>query len=99
MIEFSYRKGVYMLVSAVTANSIQTVFSTGIKNQDIGIKKTLNSLQEIPETTEKDKISIFDSINEWKYFCHKQILEGKLDIIASLWKYFLKTQTFPKRYL
>ena len=71
-----------MLVSAVTANSIQTVFSTGIKNQDIGIKKTLNSLQEIPETTEKDKISIFDSINEWKYFCHKQILEGKLDIIA-----------------
>ena len=25
---------------------------------------------------------VFDNINEWQKFCHKQILGGKLNIIA-----------------
>lgn len=72
-----------MLVSAVSANSIQTVFTTGIKTQEDAIKKTaFNLLQDAPENSTEDKTSLYDSINEWKNFCHKQILEGKLDIIA-----------------
>ncbi len=71
-----------MLVSAVSANNIQTVFSTGIKSQDSVGNKTYNILKETPENIEENKASLFDSINEWKYFCHEQILKGKLDIIA-----------------
>ena len=29
-----------------------------------------------------DLPQVYDNINEWKNFCHKQILSGKLDIIA-----------------
>ena len=72
-----------MLVSAVSANNIQTVLSTGIKSQDNATKETLGFLQhETPKDNIEERTSIFDSINEWKNFCHKQILEGKLDIIA-----------------
>lgn len=31
---------------------------------------------------EEDLPLVYDCINEWKNFCHKQILGGKLDIIA-----------------
>ena len=30
----------------------------------------------------KDLTKIYKNINEWKDFCHQQILDGKLDIIA-----------------
>ena len=79
MLQFTYRKGVYMLVSAVSRNSIQTVFSTRIKAQEKVAKSFLN---ETPDKPMEDNGSIFDSINEWKSFCHEQILQGKLDIIA-----------------
>lgn len=71
-----------MLVSAVSANNIQTVFSTRIKNQDSAMKEAFKVVSETPENVTEEKNSIFDSINEWKYFCHEQILKGKMDIIA-----------------
>ena len=65
-----------MLVSAVSSNSLKTVFNTRIKTNENVI------INETPDKTLEEKSSIFDSINEWKTFCHEQILQGKLDIIA-----------------
>lgn len=44
---------------------------------------TFNSLapyKKINSTSEMSKV--FDSINEWKGFCHKQIVGEKLNVIA-----------------
>ena len=73
-----------MLVSAVSASSFKTVFNTRIKNNDNkNIADTASVvLNNTPENTNTDSVNIFDPINEWKNFCHKQILQGKLDIIA-----------------
>lgn len=71
-----------MLVSAVSASSFQTVFNTGIKGLKEQSDAASKGLSDTPDNTQKDSPSIFDSINEWKYFCHEQILQGKLDIIA-----------------
>ena len=73
-----------MLVSAVLANSGQTVFNTRIENsgRDKAIKTTSIAFKDKPEDTTRDLTKILDAINEWKYFCHKQIEQGKLDIIS-----------------
>ena len=35
------------------------------------------------KTTSSDKLPyVFDSVNQWKNFCHQRILGGKLNIIA-----------------
>ena len=33
-------------------------------------------------TTDEKLPYVFDSVNQWKNFCHKRILGGKLNIIA-----------------
>jgi hypothetical protein len=53
-------------------------------NEQIG-DTSFNSLT--PYTSKKsassDKLPyVFDSVNQWKNFCHQRILGGKLDIIA-----------------
>lgn len=72
-----------MLVSAISSNSCQTVFNTSNKttNTDCYVDTAFNSLTSKKAISEKQN-KIFDSINEWKYFCHSQIEKGKLDIIA-----------------
>ena len=74
-------KGVYMLVSAISSNN--TVFNTRINSRggDSYTETALNylNLKDEPETQRNE---LFNSINEWKSFCHEQIENGKLDIIA-----------------
>jgi len=44
---------------------------------------TFNSLAPYRKAgSSSDMTRIFNSINEWKGFCHKQIQNGKLDVIA-----------------
>lgn len=75
-----------MLVSAVSASSFQTVFNTRIKKEENSkdLKDTNINVSDKASDNKAgaNKINIFDSINEWKYFCHEQILQGKMDIIA-----------------
>ena len=54
-------------------------------SKDLISDTAFNSLT--PFSTKKyapqdDLPQVYDNINEWKNFCHKQILSGKLDIIA-----------------
>ncbi len=80
-----------MLVSAISRNqnsgykmSNNTPFYNSRSNETIG-DTAFNSLT--PYTSKKsvsaDKLpQIFDNINEWQNFCHKQILGGNLNVIA-----------------
>ena len=85
MVKFSYRKGVYMQVSAVSANSSKTVFNTKANNR-AGDENTGISFSNLDSFSKNNKINdrnkLFDSINEWKYFCHSQIEKGNLDVIV-----------------
>lgn len=73
-----------MLVSAISSSSYKTVFNTRVSNRNE------ENNTEITTTTQKiyskniandSKKELFDSINEWKYFCHSQIEKGNFDII------------------
>lgn len=80
-------KGVLMLVSAISTNHYSKVWDYNIKennDSDTAGDTTFNSLTPYSRktNTEKGKKQVFDSINEWKNFCHSQILKGKLDVIA-----------------
>ncbi len=83
MVKFSYKKGVYMLVSAISSNSCQSVLDSTnkVKNADYYTDTVFNSLNSRRVLSDKQS-KVFDSINEWKYFCHSQIEKGKFDIIA-----------------
>ena len=72
-----------MLVSAITSNSCQTVFNTNnkTKNAEYYTDTAFNSLNSRRSVSEKQN-KLFDSINEWKYFSHHQIEQGKLDVIV-----------------
>lgn len=72
-----------MLVSAISYNSCQTVFNTGAKAKsgDCFVDTVFNSLNSRKSVSDKQN-KLFDSINEWKNFCHSQIEQGKLDIIV-----------------
>lgn len=83
VLEFKNKKGVYMLVSAISSNSCSFVLNKAgsTKTNDYCTDTVFNSLNSRKSISEKQN-DIFDSINEWKNFCHKQIEQGKLDIIA-----------------
>ena len=79
-----------MQVSAITQNDNGYNMSNSINqisryNEQIG-DTSFNSL--IPYNSNKRSASteklpiVFDSVNQWKNFCHQRILGGKLDIIA-----------------
>ena len=80
-----------MLVSAISQNrgngyilSRNMPTYSSRSNETIG-DTSFNALT--PTTTKKavssEKLSqVFDNINEWQDFCHKQILGGKLNVIA-----------------
>lgn len=77
-----------MRVSAISALSYPTtyyVYPIKAKNTDNNSDTTFNSLssyQKKNEPDNKDLNKIYQTINEWKDFCHSQIAKGKLDIIA-----------------
>lgn len=73
-----------MLVSAVSANSSQTVFNTRMKNDgsETNTVITPKTFKDSPSEPKETQAELFERINEWKYFCHKQIEQGKFDIIA-----------------
>ena len=85
MIKFLYRKGGYMQVSAVSSNSSKTVFNTTANNRT-GDENTGISFSNLDSSSKNDKIDnrskLFESINEWKNFCHSQIEKGYLDVIV-----------------
>jgi len=80
-----------MLVSAISANHNRTMglksapyaFVNARGNDNTG-DAAFNSLTSYAKRTDLDnKIPrLYDSINEWKNFCHHQIINGNLDIIV-----------------
>ena len=79
-----------MLVSAISGSYNPVV---GVQKIDYNTRDsrrnefytdtTFNSLAPLKKYyLNSDMDRIFDSINEWKGFCHRQISKGKLDIIA-----------------
>ena len=88
MLKSIYRKGEAMLISAISANIVTpntkiypcAKVSMKLENSaDTSFNSTQPNLKKIQD---KKLNEIYDSINEWKNFCHEQILGGKLDIIA-----------------
>lgn len=78
-----------MLISAISSNiiapntKINPISKVNRKNYENLADTSFNSTQSVPKNKQDKKLNeIYDSINEWKYFCHEQILGGKLDIIA-----------------
>ena len=76
-----------MRVSAISALSYPTtyyVYPIKAKISDNNSDTTFNALSSYQKKNESDKDlnKIYQSINEWKDFCHSQIAKGKLDIIA-----------------
>ena len=80
-----------MLVSAFSVNnngsyhmSSNMPFYNSKSNEQIG-DTSFNSLTPYAskKTVSSDKLpQLFDNINEWKNFCHQQILGKKLNTIA-----------------
>ena len=82
MISLVYKKGFYMLVSAISSNPVQIVRANNSETTTKGNEANdtaFNSLNSYIKRFETAKM--YDSINEWKDFCHKQILNGNLDVI------------------
>jgi len=70
-----------MQVSGVSADYSQnTKASNHVEdNRQSSVNKSVSDIG-LHKSTEKE--SITSAIQEWKNFCHQQILKGKLDIIA-----------------
>ena len=90
MLALKNTKGVSMNVSAVSVAQVTASVSNksykqnNLKN-DKNIKETSSSTSNsyiTPKDSVNDKSAIFDVINEWKDFCHKQILNGQIDVIV-----------------
>ena len=79
-----------MQVSAVSANHFlsnkkigSTLPSRKDSQKDVNRDPVFNSYNTTPKRcTSIEKLGLYDSINEWKDFCHKQILSGNFDVIA-----------------
>lgn len=80
-----------MLVSAISANRNESsgmvnspYVSVNARGGDNAGEAVFNSLTSYAKRTPLDNKlpQLYDSINEWKFFCHKQIVKGNLDVIA-----------------
>lgn len=70
-----------MLVSAISANRTMTALNAGYNH--INSRGGDNSGETTSNVNApKDLSKVYSSINEWKRFCHSQIANGKLDVIA-----------------
>lgn len=78
-----------MLVSAISTKLSQAYKASENTSNSRTIETNNDTaFNSVPPTTNK-KTNLesatfmpFDAINEWKYFCHKQILDCDFDIIA-----------------
>lgn len=83
-------KGVNMQVSAINAqcnNGYNMTNSMHVYNRYYESTRDTSFNSLTPYISKKDEPEeklpyVFDSINQWKNFCHKRILGGKLNIIA-----------------
>ena len=77
-----------MLVSAISAIGGQNLRSPNLNYGSMNsqrvdfLAENLNKIDALQVLPNKNNNNVFDSINQWQAFCHKQILGGKLDIIA-----------------
>lgn len=74
-----------MQVSAISSSSCKTVFNTRVNSRggDNYAETSFSNLNSYSKKSASLKQSqLFDSINEWKNFCHSQIEKGKFDVIA-----------------
>jgi len=71
-------------VSAISYPSTYYVYPIKAKSSDNSSDTTFNALTSYQKKNEpeKDLNKVYQSINEWKAFCHSQIAKGKLDVIA-----------------
>ena len=71
-----------MQVSAITMNYYQAYYNQKINSRgnDNTEFLNLNLTSQVQKNNNQEKL--FESINEWKEFCHHQIEQGKLDIFA-----------------
>lgn len=70
-----------MLVSAISANKAMTALNANynhINSRGGDNNGETTSNVNVP----KDLSEVYSSINKWKRFCHNQIENGKLDVIA-----------------
>ena len=85
MIQLPYRKGVYMLVSAISTNNSQAIFNINVNSRGGEISpETLPDVTNLNNTkpTKKELIKTYSNINEWKNFCHYQIEKGNFNVIV-----------------
>ena len=74
-----------MLVSAISTNRVNSLPYYGLRANEPVDETAFSSLtpsikeEPIPEA---NQLRVYESINEWKKFCHARILGEKLDIIA-----------------
>lgn len=76
-----------MQVSAISANTFHLGYNAinpVVKCAEVSRETSFNSLTSVqrPVPQEEEMTKLYNSINKWKYFCHEQILGGKLNIIA-----------------
>ena len=80
-----------MLVSAISANHNESAgmvsssyVSVNARGGDNAGDAVFNSLTSYAKRTPLDNMlpQLYESIKEWKSFCHKQMEKGNLDIIA-----------------
>ena len=77
-----------MRVSAIQANTYRAYTSADFIKTHNNTRQmddiSFNSWRIEPENqdAEAENLKIYASINEWKNFCHKQIANGHLDVIA-----------------
>ena len=76
-----------MLVSAISENFYQAPKienkNTLVRRSDSAFETVFNSLTTPNKKSASiEKLCLYESINEWKNFCHQKILGGNLDVIA-----------------
>ena len=72
-----------MLVSAITLFNSHAVSNLGNKTKETNMyNEKTTAKTHLDSYKEDEQSNIFDIINEWKNFCHRQIAQGKFDIIA-----------------
>lgn len=76
-----------MQVSATTPQcNYGYIFSASTPSYEANFDTSFNSLTPFFTTKktsgQEDLKQVYDNINEWKNFCHKQILGSKLNVIA-----------------
>lgn len=91
MVKFSYTKGgsAMKIYSVVNNPNPAYIMSNSRSKYNTRTTETIGdtSFNSLNTLTKKTPITenlpqMFDKINQWKRFCHKQIMAGKLDVIA-----------------